>query len=294
MKPELLRSSIKTTHGLIIFFGLTVGLLYLLTWSGHAIPQLIQGVSFPLLSLTAAYLAFQELWQQRQSLARLSACKKHRSLGHALILFGVTLFPFCLDKVWSQAIAWFLILVGIALSTWGAEFFKQYSSSVLLILLSAHPGLMILLGHIWRAATPEGVLDRLTAAITAISLRCLGQPAVAQGRFIELPTGGVEVLWGCNGFDLAVTIAFAGLLTGIFFKQSWKQTLVLVIVGTLLGFLLNVPRIALLTIASAYWGDSAFSFWHDGLGGQIFSLLLFGIYYYISTTVMSWRLFKRI
>ncbi|MBD2021735.1 archaeosortase/exosortase family protein, partial [Leptolyngbya sp. FACHB-36] len=112
------------------------------------------------------------------------------------------------------------------------------------------------------------------------ALRVIGQPAVVQGTLVSLPGGSVEVAWGCNGFNMAFTMAAAGLIMGLFLNQSRLQTIGLMAIGIVLALVFNVPRIMLLTLASVYWGKAAFEFWHGPWGGQIFTGVLFTVYYY--------------
>ncbi|MBD2260588.1 archaeosortase/exosortase family protein [Pseudanabaena sp. FACHB-2040] len=115
----------------------------------------------------------------------------------------------------------------------------------------------------------------------AAALRVIGQPAIAEGSIVALPpAGAVNVDWGCNGFNMAFTMAAAGLIMGLFYKQRWYNTLSIMAVGTVLALIFNVPRIMLLTIASVYWGEASFKFWHGHWGGQLFSSVLFTVFYY--------------
>jgi exosortase/archaeosortase family protein len=54
-----------------------------------------------------------------------------------------------------------------------------------------------------------------------------------------------------------------------------------IVIGVVASFIFNVPRVMLLAIASVYWGHGAFEFWHGPWGGQLFSGILFMVYYYL-------------
>jgi exosortase/archaeosortase family protein len=56
----------------------------------------------------------------------------------------------------------------------------------------------------------------------------------------------------------------------------------LIVMGWTVAMVLNVPRIMLLAIASVYWGEHSFEFWHGPIGGQMFSAVMFTVYYYIA------------
>jgi exosortase/archaeosortase family protein len=133
----------------------------------------------------------------------------------------------------------------------------------------------------WETFLPPQILERFMAWGGSLGLLAIGQPAVLQGTTISLPGGTVDVQWGCNGFDMAVTMGVASLVLGLFLKQNAPKVIGMVAVGMMLALLFNVPRIMLLAMSAAYWGKASFNFWHGIWGGQIFSTILFTIYYYV-------------
>ncbi|HTL88448.1 MAG TPA: archaeosortase/exosortase family protein, partial [Leptolyngbya sp.] len=59
-----------------------------------------------------------------------------------------------------------------------------------------------------------------------------------------------------------------------------SRTLIqLIAIGIGLALTLNVLRISVMVLAAVYWGEAAFEFWHGTIGGQIFSGVLFTLYY---------------
>ena len=119
------------------------------------------------------------------------------------------------------------------------------------------------------------------AHIATVGLQGIGMDALAEGRFILFPQGKVEVGWGCNGLDMAITVAFAGLFMGLIFKQTVLVIAKFIAIGIALALVANIPRLMLVSIAYIYWGKGWFQFWHGFWGGQVFSAILFTIYYYI-------------
>ncbi|MBD2436038.1 cyanoexosortase C [Nostoc sp. FACHB-110] len=272
----------KSLHNRIVFCGLIVGLYYyLFSWLKTLILFSISGMTFPLLTATAAYLALQELWQKKNKLTHFNPGTMQRRLGHSLILFGVGLFPLSLHKGWSQALVWLVILVGIILSTWGITFFKYYKRTIVLILLSIYPGIYLLPTYLWRALTPERTMDYIQAWSANLTLQMIGYPSNLDGTLVKLPTGSIEVGWGCNGFDLIVLMLMTSLLIGIAYRLKSLHIIKICFLGCVLAFTFNTARIALLAIAVAYWDGSSFDFWHNGWGGQIFSAAMFTAYYYL-------------
>ena len=86
---------------------------------------------------------------------------------------------------------------------------------------------------------------------------------------------------------MATIIAVASLVLGLFLKQSLPKVALMTTLGVILALLANIPRIMLMAMAEAYWGKASFEFWHGFWGGQIFSSILFTIYYYVVMAVIK-------
>ena len=125
------------------------------------------------------------------------------------------------------------------------------------------------------------------ASVASVGMRAIGFPATQQGVFITFPEGAVEVGWGCNGLDMAITIAAAGLFMGLLYKQERSQMTWLIAIAVVITLAANIPRLMLVTIAHVYWGPWWFHFWHGFWGGQIFSGVLFTIYYYVVEALVN-------
>ena len=80
---------------------------------------------------------------------------------------------------------------------------------------------------------------------------------------------------------MALTMMVAGLVIGLFLNQSRVMILKIVLIGIVAALLFNIPRVMLLAVASVYWGSDWFNFWHGPWGGQLFSGVLFTVYYYV-------------
>ena len=286
---QSLHKSLKTTHGRIVLCGLFVGLCYFPAWCFDLIGRAVQGSTGLILITGILYLGIRQLWEQRQQLTKLVAADEDRLLGHLFILSGVVLFPFCRFALWSQAVLWGLILIGIACSTYGVSFFRRYALSALLIAFSVYPRPGIAAQLLWESLTPPQFLERWMAWGGSLALHAIGQPAAVSGTTIALPGGTVEVAWGCNGFNMAFAMAVTGLLFGLFFKQSRTNTLSLVAAGIVLALIFNIPRIMLVTLAAVYWGEQWFQFWHGSWGAQIFVGILFTAYYYPAMWLVNRR-----
>lgn len=270
----------KSLHGWLVLLGLSVGLWYLPTWIGGLVDRGPQSTDGFTLSACFVGLAFYLLWQQHKQLSRLKATEEDRLLGYIFILCGAVLFPFCRFAIWPQALLWLLVLSGIAISAWGIEFFNQHKLLFASMVATVYPQPGVTAQLVWQAMTPYQFLERLMAQAGAIALRLFGWQASAVQSFVTFPEGAVNVDWGCNGFDMALTMMLGGLLMGFFLRQPWLKIVGFIAIGIIAALIFNVPRVMLLAVASVYWGQGAFDFWHGPWGGQIFSGVLFTAYYY--------------
>ena len=275
-----LRQGVRQPHNMIVLAGLFIGLCYFPVWFRGLWVQESQGSAGLPLLCAVIYLGFNQLWKKRTELAKTQAALEDRWLGHILILSSVGLFPFLRFEIWPQAMVWLFILIGIAISTWGLQFFFRYPLLSTLIALGVYPKIGVMSKLVWQAATPPLLLERLMAQLGSHSLQMAGQNATAQQSYILLAGESVNIDWGCNGFNMALSIATAAWLMGIFFRQSWRVTLAMVFGAIALTLVFNIPRIMLLTLAHVYWGDRAFEFFHGPIGGQVFSGILLTVYYY--------------
>jgi exosortase len=285
---DLLKLSGQSHHHRLVAAGLLVGACYVPLWLKDVLSSTIHGGA-SLLMVVLIALGSYRLWQSRQSLGELRAAEDDRFLGHLLIIFGVLISPWCWSYEWSQKLSWLLILIGIACSTWGVSFFKRYPISVALIGFGLFPQPTLMGQLLWQSFTPPQMLENFMAWSGGLGLRAIGQPAVSQGDTLIMPNESVRVIWGCSGFDMATVMAVASLALGLFLKRNTRSVLYLMAIGITLALLANIPRIMLMAYANAYWGKASFHFWHGPWGGQIFSTIMFTIYYYIVMAMVKKR-----
>ncbi|MGF1513665.1 MAG: cyanoexosortase C [Elainellaceae cyanobacterium] len=270
----------RTSHGKIVFLGLVVGLVYFPAWFIYLFQRALLGKSGWFLILGLLGLAFAELWHQKSRLLQLKASGEDKFLGHALILSATLLFPFCRFALWSQAFVWLTVLIGIALSTFGVAFFSRFKLPTFLIGLTVYPRVGLISRFAWEFIVPYEFLESAMASVSASSLRMIGWSASASREVIAFPEGSVIVGWGCNGLDMAITMAILGLFLGAILQQNRQQIAILISTAFVLAFIANIPRLMLVSIAYVYWGPGWFRFWHGFWGGQIFVGVLFTLYYY--------------
>ena len=283
----LLQKTLKTNHGRFALMGLSIGLFYLPVWLGYLLPQALKGKIGWFLIVSMLSLAGWELWSKRTTLERLSPSEEDRLLGYFLIASGIILFPFCRFAIWPQSLLWLMILIGIVFSHWGIRFFRRFMLPTFFVGLTVYPRIGLISRSVWELFVPYQTLEKAMASVASVGMRAIGFPATQQGVFITFPEGAVEVGWGCNGLDMAITIAAAGLFMGLLYKQERSQMTWLIAIAVVITLIANIPRLMLVTIAHVYWGPWWFHFWHGFWGGQIFSGVLFTVYYYVAEALIK-------
>ncbi|MGB3300302.1 MAG: cyanoexosortase C [Phormidesmis sp.] len=285
---QLFQQGLTTHHNRLVMLGLLVGLAFWPFWLYDILQGTLHGAA-SLLMLSAFCLGLYQLWIQRSYLSKLRASVDDRWLGHLIIITGICAAPFCAFTEWSQKLIWLLILLGIAVSTWGFSFFEKYSASVVLIVIGMFPQPTTVGKAVWEIFTPPEALERLMAWSGGVGLRLIGQAAEVDWTLIALPGGTVKVDWGCSGYDMACIAGVASLLMALFFKQSFWKSVAILMVGIAIALIANVPRIMLMAMADAYWGKESFHFWHGFWGGQIFLSILFTVHYYTVMAIVKRR-----
>lgn len=286
----LIQNGFKTWHGRFVLAGLTIGLLYLPAWLQDVYLGMKQGSDGIIILFSIILLALWQIWPHRKKITETHASEEDQVLGHLLITAGILVFPVLRFAIWPQSLLWLFILAGIVISTWGVCFFAKFPLISLFVALTVYPRPSLLARLLWETFTPYRFLDRMMAAAAAFGLQLIGQPAVAEGPFVAIPSvGAVDVNWDCNGFAMACTIAASGLIMGLLLKQSWPKNFAIILAGFVMGLFFNIPRIMLLTLASVYWGQESFDFWHSNWGSQIIAGLIVTIYYYVVMAIIKCR-----
>ncbi len=286
LASRLWQRAIRDRHSQIVSIGLLFIVAYLPTWLGSIGRGILEGKSDSILNFGLIFLGLQTIHSQRHKLKELqSVGSDDRFLGYMVMLTGIVTFIFFHSITFSssfQAMAIMLLLVGIGGSTWGLGFFGLFPASIIYVLIAIYPDTAFIAIRICRFFTSEDLLEHVMASLGAIQLNLIGYQAVAQGAYVTLAKGSVLVGPGCTGFDMAYTLMGCSFLFGRFMNVSWRRIVALIAVGWGIAMICNMPRIALLAIASIHWGPKSFDFWHGPIGGQIFSAVMFTIYYYVA------------
>jgi exosortase len=286
LASRLWQRAIRDRHSQIVTIGLLFILAYLPTWGRVIWDGIVNGRSDSVLNFGLIFLGLQTIHSQRSKLRELQIVGgDDRFLGYALMLTGVVTFVFFHSVTFSgsfQALAVMLILIGIAGSTWGLGFFVLFPFAVSYLLIGVYPDTAFIVVRICRFFTSEDMLEQVMAQLGSLGLNMIGYKATVEAALVKLPEGAVLVAPGCSGFDMAYTLVGCSFLFGVFMCVSWRRILALVVMGWTIAMVFNIPRIVLLSLASVYWGQKSFDFWHGPIGGQIFSAIMFTIYYYVA------------
>jgi exosortase len=293
LATNLWQRAMRDRHSQIVTVGLLFILAYLPTWLGVIGRGIVvEAKSDSILNFGLIFLALQTIHSQRYKLRDLRVEGDDRFMGYMAMLAGIVTFIFFHSVTFSasfQALAVMLVLLGIACSSWGLAVFSLFPASIAYLLIGVYPDTAYIVIRVCRFFTSETMLEQLMAWLGAIQLNLIGFKAIAEGLYVRLPEGSVMVAAGCSGFDMAYTLMGCSFLFGRFMNVSWRRIGALMAVGWGLAIICNMPRVALLAIASVYWGKQSFEFWHGPIGGQIFSAVMFTIYYYVAMWLVETR-----
>jgi cyanoexosortase A len=159
-------------------------------------------------------------------------------------------------------LGWFLIFIG-AVQT------KLYLKEFCILTVFGIPKLI-----------PDTALGLapVTAKFAAYSLWYLGYPVSLNGDYIQVPNGGVEVIPACSGINLIVHMLSISVIFLCVFPTRRSHGVLFVILAVLLGFLMNVIRVAMLASLSPPQFSKQFHYWHSASGASLFVLLALVIY----------------
>ena len=288
-RPKLvdaIRWSNRTNRNRIVALGLVICLCYLPTWLRFIGVALAKGSSFPILNLGFLFFGIQALLQYRKSADSLELLPEDQLLASLAVIMGGVVFFVSLDSASFQSLGCAIAVAGMLFLSLGWGLFSSYPLKLTLLFTSIYPDLTYILNQI-RVWTTGEFMERVAASLGSLGLNLLGQSSSVDGILVFLGEGSVKVASGCSGFDMAVPIAGFAFMLGLFFHLKWTKTLLLIIVGVALALLLNIPRIMVLANAAVYWGEDSFYFWHDSWGAQVFSGILFTIYYYVAMPIIG-------
>jgi len=146
----------------------------------------------------------------------------------------------------------------------------------------AFPICFFLIAVPWPTHLETPLIQGLTRANVGATIECvgwLGIPASQHGNVIEVSTGTVGVNEACSGIRSFQTSLMISLFWGELYGLCLRRRLLLLPVGFIAAFVLNLCRTSLLVSVAWKNGIAAIDSWHDSAGLTISvacSLLLWG------------------
>ena len=209
------------------------------------------------------------VWKKRNTLS-LETGVISSSLGTLIIAAVLIESTFPINKF--PYVSPFISAVGLGLIASGFKGLKQYWQELLLLFFpgAAYVTLLFLMD-----------LPALTAKFATFVLWYLGFKVYRQGVNINLPTGWVEVNQACSGLETILQLWVLAVLFLVMFPITGHKKILVPVVATFLGFVINAARVALMAILVASSNLKTFEYWHNGNGSLIFSMisvLIFGLF----------------
>lgn len=270
-KLSFFTRSLQNSKYLIIGIGIgVIGLHFELLWQ---IAAKFDQVSLRLLFLGAL---LSLLWEKRH-IAKLGSDPASTFVG--LFLITLVLVESRSIHKTSEVLLDILLMLsalGFGLLAVGARRLKQYWRESLIVFLMALPtfALGLLLDK-------YNYFSITTAKFSTFLIWYLGFEVFRKGVDVLLPFGGITVTSFCSGVTPILTLLQLALLFLLMFPTKPKDKLLLPIVSVTLAFIVNVVRVVLLALLANPSNSTAFDYWHNGDGSQIFSLIsmvTFGYY----------------
>lgn len=186
----------------------------------------------------------------------------------------VTIIP-SINNIWLYSFPFFSAL-GLALLASGFSGLKQYRKELLILFFLLLPRLFILL-------LPPIDISLLTAKFSTLILWYTGFQVIRSGVNISFPEvgKGIEVYPGCAGIEQIIQLLGIAILFITIFPLHKHKKILVPILASILAFIVNGVRVALMAILVAGGDNNSFEYWHTGEGSQLFpviSVLLFGCF----------------
>ncbi len=163
---------------------------------------------------------------------------------------------------WTHA----LIVYGSALVViflWGGKPWVRHFALALAIMLFTVP---------WPTRLEQPLVQglmRLVAAFTVDVMNLFGILAIQKGNVIQLVNGMVGIEEACSGVRSFQSTLMTAYFLGEFYRFGFSLRVMLIAVGSILSFSLNIVRTLVLTGVTYKMGPSIMENWHDPVGNFV-------------------------
>jgi len=159
--------------------------------------------------------------------------------------------------------------LGLGLIASGFKGLKQYWQEFLIVgFIAIPPGLILKFIDV----------APFTAKFSHFMLHYLGINATRQGVHLIVESSSLEVASGCTGVGAILQLLGLAMLVLLMFPTNLSQKIFVLIAATVVAFVVNGVRVALMTYLLAFYGQKAFEYWHYGDGSLIFSMIAVAIF----------------
>jgi len=159
--------------------------------------------------------------------------------------------------------------LGLGLLASGFKGLKQYWQELLIVgFIAIPPGLILKFIDV----------APVTARFSHFMLHYLGVNVTRQGVHLIVANSSLEVASGCTGVGAILQLLGLGILVLLMFPTNLRQKILVLLSATVVAFVVNGARVALMTYLLAFYGQKAFEYWHYGDGSLIFSMIAVGIF----------------
>ena len=276
-KPELLYPN-------LLLLGLLWGDLVRVLKMEWTIDEQYQfGFLVPFICLYLLYLR----WEDRPG------CEPVRFLGAGTaLLYAAVLSLYPLKALYEANPDWrlvfwthALIVYGSALVLiflWGGKPWVRHFALALAIMLFTVP---------WPTRLEQPLVQglmRLVAAFTVDVMNLFGILAIQKGNVIQLVNGMVGIEEACSGVRSFQSTLMTAYFLGEFYRFGFNLRVMLIAVGSILSFSLNILRTLVLTGVTYKMGPGIMENWHDPVGNFV-SVAAFAI-----MVILTWYIRKRL
>lgn len=232
------------------------------------------------MSLLFGMAAGNLLWERRHNL-RLGSDLLSASVGCLLIggvLWQVSTSPTPTPAPGEASYAIlrimpFVAALGICLIASGLKGLRQYWQELAILFFLGVPSVL-------AAFLPD--ISPITAKVSAFFLWYTGFDVSVQGVYVRLPTGAVQVYSGCSGIESMTYLLGLSIVCLLSFPITGIKRFFIPFIAVLIGYFINILRVALMVILAAAQNKAAFDYWHVGNGSLVFgasAILFFGLFY---------------
>lgn len=228
----------------------------------------------------AAYL----VWNNRHRWQHLSSMTRSLESGAGLVLLVIGILFYFSNLINLINLSLPIVLTGLCLWFKGLPGLKLQAFPLLFVLLSTPNQIPYLL------APYTLPLQQLIAGTAGFILLQLGIDVRVEQIYLYVNDRIVEVAPYCAGLKMLFTSFYVGLML-LFWTGEWQsrtKTIVFYLGIIIISVTANILRNTLLTFFHGTGQDAAFSWLHEGWGGDLYSTCMLGLLIVLLRVIQTW------